>query len=131
MPRRYVTTVPKKGDEQNVANYCSIVKNFIFGKMLDFINEARFSEYMRKYAVDSQHGFMPMRSTMSNLAVYSQFINKKLKNQKQVDAIYTDMRAAYDKDDHKILLKKLQKMGIVGNALKWVESFLINCKLIV
>ena len=52
MPRRYVTTVPKKGDEQNVANYCSIVKNFIFGKMLDSINEARFSEYMRKYAVD-------------------------------------------------------------------------------
>ena len=41
------------------------------------------------------------------------------------------MRAAFDKVDHKILLKKLQRMRIVGNALKWVESFLINHKVIV
>ena len=50
--------MPKKGDKQNVVNYGSIVKNSIFDKMLDSLNEAKFSEYMRKYVINSQHVFM-------------------------------------------------------------------------
>ena len=73
----------KKGDKQNVINYRSIVNNSIFGKILDSLNAVKFSEYMRKYVINSQHGFMPKRSTTSNLAVYSQIINKNLKAKKQ------------------------------------------------
>ena len=41
------------------------------------------------------------------------------------------MRAAFDSVDHKILLQKLKSLGIVGNALRWIEPFLVDRKLIV
>ena len=77
---------------------------------------------MRKYVINSQHGFMPKRSTTSYLAVYSQIINKNLKAKKQVEAICSDMRAMLDKVDEKILFKNLQRLGIVGNAftMGWI-----------
>ena len=127
----FVTPVPKKGDKENVINYRSIVKTSIFGKMLESMNEARMPHFLKKHINKNQHGFMPKRSTTSNLAVYSNYINKNLKNKKQIDAIYTDMRAAFDKVDHEILINKFKKLGIVGSALKWIESFLIGRKLIV
>ena len=41
------------------------------------------------------------------------------------------MRAAFDKFDYKILLQKLKGLSIVGNASKWIESCLVDRKLIV
>ena len=101
----YITPVPKKGEKENVVNYRCIVKNSIFGKILDFLDEAKYSKYMRKYVIRSQHGFIPKRSTTSNLAVYSQCIVKNLKAKNQVDAIYINMREAFDKVDQKIPFK--------------------------
>lgn len=127
----YVTPVPKKGDKQNVVNYRSIVKNSIFSKMFDSLVETQLSHYLRRTVNCRQHGFMPRRSTCSNLAIYSKYINNNLKLKNQIDSVYTDMRAAFDKVDHDILLQKLERIGVIGNMLKWVESFLKNRKLIV
>ena len=43
--------------------------------------------------------------------------------------IYTDFEKAYEKVDHKTLLKKMEtKFRIKGKVLKWFESFLKNRK---
>jgi hypothetical protein len=48
-----------------------------------------------------------------------------------VDFIYTDFRKAFDRVDHSLLIFKLNKIGIKGNILKWIESYLTNKKQIV
>ena len=68
---------------------------------------------------------MTKRSTTTNLVVYSNYINENLRNQKQIDAIHTDMSAVFDKVAHKILLQKLNGLDVIENALKWIESFLV------
>ena len=51
---------------------------------------------------------------------------KTLNEGDEVDVIYLDYSKAFDKVDHKILLKKMQLYGISGKVLKWVEAFLTN-----
>ena len=48
------------------------------------------------------------------------YLDKKI----PVDAAYLDFRKAFDSVPHKRLLYKLNKYGIKGNILKWIESFL-------
>lgn len=43
---------------------------------------------------------------------------------KQVDAVYLDLKAAFDKVDHNILLHKLLKLGISLNIVEWFGSYL-------
>ena len=40
--------------------------------------------------------------------------------------IYLDFSKAFDKVDHQLLIKKLQRYGVSGKLLKWIESFLSN-----
>ncbi|KAG7295266.1 hypothetical protein JYU34_022268 [Plutella xylostella] len=44
----------------------------------------------------------------------------------QVDVIYTDFEKAFDRVDHTILLHKLRMLGIHGDLLRWVKSYLTN-----
>ena len=43
-----------------------------------------------------------------------------------LDVIYLDFSKAFDKVDHKLLLRKLSKMGIRGKVLSWITAFLSN-----
>ena len=47
-----------------------------------------------------------------------------LEHSKFVDSIYLDFSKAFDKCNHGIILKKLAKLGIQGNLLRWIECFL-------
>ena len=41
-----------------------------------------------------------------------------------IDVIYLDFAKAFDKVDHKILLKKIHSLGISGKLYKWIKCFL-------
>lgn len=49
----------------------------------------------------------------------------------QVDAIYTDLKAAFDRVDHSILLAKLERLGVSPDLVHWFESYLTDRKLCV
>uniref|UniRef100_A0A182INQ9 Uncharacterized protein n=1 Tax=Anopheles atroparvus TaxID=41427 RepID=A0A182INQ9_ANOAO len=42
----------------------------------------------------------------------------------QVDVIYTDFSAAFDCISHRLLIAKLERLGISDPLLSWLESFL-------
>lgn len=48
-----------------------------------------------------------------------------------MDAIYTDLKAAFDKVNHRILLAKLDRLGVATNIVKWMRSYLNRRQLIV
>ena len=43
-----------------------------------------------------------------------------------IDVIYLDFSKAFDKVDHKILMKKVKQFGIEGKIYTWLENFLTN-----
>lgn len=73
-----------------------------------------------------QHGFVPKRSMVTNLAVYHCAVSAALDKGLQVDTVYTDFRKAFDSVDHQILLHKLAAYGFSGPLLSWIGSYLMG-----
>lgn len=61
---------------------------------------------------DEKHGFLEKRSTVTNLAVFTQFESEILDNWGQVDAIYLDIQKAFDQIVHPVLLTKVFEFGM-------------------
>ena len=68
---------------------------------------------------------MECRSTTTNLAVYTEIINKCFDDKVQLNSVYTDFSRAFDVVPHNLLLMKMERQfGITNNYLKWFESYL-------
>jgi ribonucleases P/MRP protein subunit RPP40 len=70
------------------------------------------------------HGFFGGRSTVTNLIEFTSFVIDQMEDGIQIDSIYTDFLKAFDKVNHRLLLRKLRKLGFSGNFLSWIESYL-------
>lgn len=44
----------------------------------------------------------------------------------QVDVVYTDFKAAFDRVNHEILLYKLERMGVSIRVVRWLKSYLAD-----
>jgi hypothetical protein len=71
-----------------------------------------------------QYGFLPNRSTEHNLLQIINYISNALNEGDFCIGVFLDLKKAFDVCSHEILLKKLRKMGIRGNAYKWFENYL-------
>jgi len=63
-------------------------------------------------------------TTIDQIIKLQDSILKKLKNKEHLLAIFIDFERAFDMLHIPTLLRKLQKLGIIGNTAKWIESFL-------
>ena len=73
---------------------------------------------------DCQHGFRSKRSTELQLILTIHDIASSLQQNKSIHAAVLDFSKAFDKVPHRRLLMKLERYGIHGNLLSWMESFL-------
>ena len=74
-----------------------------------------------------QYGFVPGRSTNSQLLVTLNDWQKSLDSGTPIDIAYMDFKKAFDSVPHERLLFKLSKYGISGNLLSWIKDFL-SCR---
>ena len=74
----------------------------------------------------NQHGFRSGRSCLSQLLAHIDHILDLVEQGMNVDVIYLDFSKAFDKLDFNIVLNKLSGMGIEGNVLQWIKSFLTD-----
>lgn len=119
--KSYIFPVHKKGPKRNVRNYRGIAALRVVSKL---IVPDHIKLNCNNYIAQEQHGFMPKRSTCSNLVAYTSFISQSMQKRQQVDAIYTDLSAAFDKINHRIAFAKLERLGFCGSFLKWLCSYL-------
>ena len=78
----------------------------------------------KHYISTTQHGFMPGRSVCTNLLEFTSSCISQMEQKAQVDAIYTDLKAAFDRLDHSILLRKISRLDASHQLVAWLSSYL-------
>ena len=116
-----------KGVKEDVINYRGISIEPIISKLFQSLVKKHLIAHIERLVSPDQHGFLPGRSTTTNLTCYQDFISTQLDLKNQVHAVYTDFQKAFDVVPHDLLIKKLYcNFGFRDNVLLFFHSFLSN-----
>ena len=105
-------TIPKKGNDKEWSNYCTIALISHAGKVMLKIFQARLQQYVNPELPDVQAGFRKGRGTRDQIANIHWIIDKAREFQKNIYFCFIDYAKAFDCVDHNKLWKILQEMGI-------------------
>ena len=124
-------TVPilKPGkDKSDAGSYRPISLLPCLGKLMERVVKRRLEWFIEENELLSldQYGFRKGKSTLDCLLQISQNISESLANKEHCLVVYLDLKSAYDKIHRRGLIYKLALMGIKGNMLKWISSYLSN-----
>lgn len=68
------------------------------------------------------------RYLKTNLLCFSEFVTITIDDKGQVNAVYTDFSKAFDKIYHRLLLKKLDSIGVYTSTIRLSHSYISNRK---
>jgi Reverse transcriptase (RNA-dependent DNA polymerase) len=123
-----ITPIFKSGDKQNLDNYRPISLLNVFSKIFEKVVHNRLMIFLdiNNILSPSQFGFRKKHATVHPLTLFTNSVAQSLNAKEHSIAIFCDLKKAFDTVDHKILLKKLSKIGVCNSSLKWFESYLTN-----
>lgn len=116
----------KSGNQNDVENYRPIAILNATAKVFEKLVHKAVLFHVLPYLNETQHGFLPKKSTVTNLIEYVSYVAAALDRREQVDAIYLDLSKAFDKVSHRILHARLRSFGFTGPMLSWFVSYLSN-----
>ena len=121
-----ITAIHKKGSRSDPGNYRPISITSVLSKVMEsFVRDAIVTHMMNNNLFcDEQHGFVPGRDCMTQLLLCLEEWTDMLEKREVFDVIYTDFSKAFDSFPHTRLLTNLQGLGIKGDVLFWIKSFL-------
>ena len=121
-----VVPIHKSGSKHDVANYRPISLLPSISKIFEKTMHRRIVDFMETNGslYEMQYGFRRGRSCEHALLNAQNTILETLNKKEIALLLLIDFSKAFDMVDHEILLNKLQKYGIRGNAHRWLSSYL-------
>lgn len=121
-----VTPIHKSGSKADPGNYRPISVLPVLSKILEKVLYKRLIEHLDSHEIisDRQFGFRPKSNTLAATVDLVTKIKSNIDGKNIVLGVFIDFKKAFDTVSHEILLKKLQRIGITGIALKMFESYL-------
>ena len=118
----------KKGSRYDPLNYRPVALTSVVCKIMERAIAAALWEYIRENNLlsDEQFGFRMEHSTVDQLINTYEDVTRAADCGKITDLIFFDFSKAFDRVSHQILLEKLSQLGISGNLLDWIRSFLVQ-----
>ena len=128
-----VTPLFKSGSHADSNNYRPISLLPVISKIFEKIVYKRTYSFLQKndQLFQSQYGFRKRHSCEHAVQELLGAVLKGKENKMHTVAIFLDLSKAFDTLSHDLLLIKLEKYGIRGNALSWFKSYLENRKICV
>ena len=109
-----------------VTNYRQISLLCCLSKVLETIVFEKISDYLHPLISHRQFGFTRNRSSLHQLLLYCEYLFKANEYHHQVDAVYLDIRKAFDTVPYDRLLSKLWDYGITGNLWNFFKAYLTD-----
>ena len=125
-----VVPIYKSGPKGEPVNYRPISLTSVVVRVMERIVKGKMMQHMRvnRLIRPSQHGFLPKKSTSTNLVTYLDYVTKKLDEGKSMDVLYLDFSKAFDKVPHKRLVQKLRSFNFSKELIAWIANWLKNRK---
>ena len=113
-------------DKQKIKSYRPVALTSCLGKLLERIINRRLSWRMEKEKIffSSQCGFRPKAGTLDALLKITEQCQEGIYGKKYTVIVFLDLEGAFDKVWWEGLLNKAAQVGISGNMLKSLRSFL-------
>jgi len=126
----YVMPIHKDGSRQKPEQYRPVSLTSHIMKIFERVIKKEIMKHLAENELfnKGQHGFVPGRSTQTQLLSHFNDIFDTLAEGKRLDTVYLDFAKAFDKVDHEILLEKVKKHKISGKIGKWIREFLTDRK---
>ena len=129
---KYASIIPLKkvANTNSVSDLRPISLLPLPSKILEKIIHNRLIEYLEanEYLDPNQGGFRKNNSTINTTAKFTNDIFNAINYRHLTLATFIDMAKAFDTVNHKILLSKLEALGISGMLLKLLRNYLTNRK---
>ena len=121
-----VTPIFKKGAKGSPGNYRPVSLTCVLCKVMESIIRDAIMEHLDMFKLirSSQHGCMAGTSCVTNLLEYLEELSKLVDRGASVDVVYLDFAKAFDKVPIGRLVEKCRGLGIDGNILGWIRSWL-------
>lgn len=125
-----IKPIHKKGNTDEISNYRPISILQTLSKVFEKAAANQIVPHLEsnKLLHRNQHAYQKCHSTITCLIEVLTYIYSLIDKKKLTAIISLDLSKAFDSIDHKLLLKKLSKLGLGENAVQWVESYLTNRK---
>ena len=123
-----VLPIFKKGTRYDPLNYRPISLTSVCCKTFERLLCEHLTDYLESNMLLSPHqfGFRASRSTMDQLLMVYDNVSRNVDEGHIVDVILFDFSKAFDVVVHDVLIAKLKSLGICGNILHCIHSFLTN-----
>ncbi|CAL4216515.1 unnamed protein product, partial [Meganyctiphanes norvegica] len=129
----YVAPIHKGGSRQKPEQYRPVSLTSHVMKVFERVIKKNIMHHLIKHQQinKGKHGFVPGRSTQTQLLAHYNDIYEALMEGKRIDTVFLDFAKAFDKVDHEILLEKVRMHKISGKLGKWIRVFLKDRKFVV
>ena len=122
-----------KGSRSEPLNYCPISLTSVCCKTMERLVAQALFEYFELHNIltTAQFGFRPGRSTLDQLLLVYNKVTSWFDASQTVDVILFDFLKAFDRVNHRLLIKKLAQLGVSGFLLEWIHHFLTGRRMCV
>ncbi|XP_033638509.1 uncharacterized protein LOC117299157 [Asterias rubens] len=131
LKKALITQVLKKQslDKNNLNNFRPIYNLSFVSKVAEKVVVARFNAHLTEYGLrdDFQSAYTSFHSVETALLKVHNDIMIAIDNKRAVLLVLLDLSAAFDTEDHNILLHRLHfQFGVQETAINWFKSYLHN-----
>lgn len=112
------------GKRDIVGNHRPVAVPSVWAKVFEMCVYEIIMTYFKPHVAEQQHGFLPGRSTVTNLLVLKEYIHVAVEQGYQVDVVYTDFAKAFDKVSFPQLLTCLEDVGVTYKLVSLLATYL-------
>lgn len=123
-----ICPILKKGDKSECKNYRGIMLLDIAYKILSTVIFGKINRYAEQILEDQQCGFRQERSTMEQIFVMRQIMEKCHENGIPLHILFIDFKQAFDSINRKYLYKVMKEYKIPNKLIRLTKMTLENSK---